>query len=223
MLNTNVYRGLLTVLSVTAFAVIAFFITQGSTLAFDSAVQQGIFSMRSDWLTPVMQFITFSGNWQPIAAVCAVLLLLPQTRRAYGLPLTFSAVLSVAFHETLKFIFQRPRPDLSMRLIQETGFSFPSGHTLTSLVFWGSAIMLIRFYSKPSGDRNAHFPHLKSRPAVNLTTGLLGFYIFLIGFSRLYLGVHYPTDVIGSWCLGTCILTGLYSTHFTSFPPEPRV
>ncbi|WP_130863077.1 phosphatase PAP2 family protein [Bacilliculturomica massiliensis] len=215
MINTNILKGLLTVLCAGGFAVLAYFVTQGAVPAFDTAVQSAVFSLRNDWLTALLKPLTLSGNWQPVTVLCAVLLAAPQTRKHYGLPLSAAALSSVLFYETLKFVFQRSRPDPAFYLINESGFSFPSGHALTSLVLWGTLIMLIRAYARVprlSSEDEYDFPRLTKPSAVNLLTGLLCVYIILMAFSRIYVGVHYPTDVLGSWCLGGCMLIAIHSS-----------
>lgn len=89
---------------------------------------------------------------------------------------------------SLKELFERDRPNL----IQEydgTGYSFPSGHSTGPMVFYGFIIYLII---------RSRFP-LVAKWIVGIVLGLL---IFLIGFSRIYLGVHYASDVIGGFLLG---------------------
>lgn len=226
MYNKNLFIGLLTALCVGGFIVIAFFVTQGTALAFDIVIQEAVFSMRSHWLTLFLVSITYSGNWQMVTLICAGLLLLPQTRQHYGLPMTASALLSVSLYQVLKFIFQRPRPDVALQLIDESGFSFPSGHTLASLVFWGMAILLIRTYAAvpySPYEEEYDFPHFTKKSVVNLITIILAVYIFLIAFSRIYVGVHYPTDIIAGWCLGICLLTGLYSSYMPALLPRGRL
>lgn len=223
MCHSNTSKGLLTALGLAGFAVISYFITQGAVLPLDTSVQEAVFSMRSQWITALLIPLTYSGNWQTVAVVCGLLLLLPPTRKHYGVPMTVSALLSVSFYETLKFIFQRPRPDFVNFLIPQGGFSFPSGHALTGLVVWGTALLLIRRYSRlpRSGyEEKYDFPHVTNGTAVSIITILLCAYILLMGFSRVYLGVHYPTDILASWCLGLCMLTALESSYFCDILEE---
>lgn len=88
----------------------------------------------------------------------------------------------------LKLAFQRVRPTLP-HLVVETSFSFPSGHATTSMILWGTLIFLLPLRIKPK--------------SLALTLQIaLGCLIFLIGISRIYLGVHFPTDILGGYCLG---------------------
>ena len=225
MINTNILKGLLTVLCAGGFAVLAYFVTQGAVPAFDTAVQSAVFALRDDWLTALLKPLTLSGNWQPVTVLCAALLAAPKTRKHYGLPLSAAALSSVGFYEMLKFVFQRSRPDPSFFLISEGGYSFPSGHALTSLVVWGTLIMLVRAYARVprlSSEEEYDFPHLTKPLTVNVLTGLLCVYIILMAFSRIYVGVHYPTDVLGSWCLGGCMLIAIHSSLVPALAPHRR-
>lgn len=225
MFHSNIAKCLLTALCVTGFVIIAYFVTQGAALSFDTTVQTTVFSLRTEWLTKFLIPLTYSGNWQFVVTICVALLIIPQTRRPYGVPMTVSAVLSVSFYEMLKFVFERPRPDIAMRLIDEVGYSFPSGHTLTSLIFWGTAIFLFRSYARipeTIHEEGFDFPRITKKSTVNLLTLVIGAYILLMGFSRIYVGVHFATDVVGSWCLGICILTVLHTSYFPSLLPKHR-
>ena len=82
---------------------------------------------------------------------------------------------------------------MDMFLIEQGGYSFPSGHSLTGLVFYGFAIFLIR----------KKFP---GRKLTKVLTFILASLIFLLGLSRLYLGVHYVTDVLSGWAFGGILL-----------------
>lgn len=177
------------------FSVIAYFVTLDASLAFDAFLQKVVFSMRSETLTSFFSVLTRTGDWQAVLTICVVLLALPKTRVHFGIPMSFAATTSLTFYSILKYIFQRPRPDVAFHLIEQGGFSFPSGHTLTSLVFYGTAILLLNQYY---GFQNK---------AVRFAHAFCAIYIFLIGFSRIYIGVHYPTDVLASWFLGTLLLT----------------
>ncbi len=186
---------LILTLCLLGFSIIAYFVTLDASLLFDSYLQNMIFSMRSETLNAFFAVLTRTGDWQAILSLCVVLLLLPKTRERFGIPLSFSALSSLSLYSILKYIFQRPRPMSSLHLIEQGGFSFPSGHALTSLIFYGTFLLLLHRYY---GSKNK---------GVWLASIFCTVYIFLIAFSRVYLGVHYPTDILGSWFLGILILS----------------
>ena len=93
---------------------------------------------------------------------------------------------------SLKHLYQRPRPDI-LHLVEEKGFSFPSGHSLAVTLLIGSLIIIV-------GQR------VKDRTVKLILQILLGIYLVSVIISRVYLGVHYPSDVLASLCLGLGIL-----------------
>ena len=136
--------------------------------------------LRTDMLTPFMKSVTFLGNGGWFWILCAVVLLaIPKTRKT-----GYAAVLSLIFgvivtNLLLKNIVARPRPFAEIEALipliaKPTDFSFPSGHTTASFAV---ALVMLRMLPKKIGI-----------PAVVLAA--------LVAFSRLYLGVHYPTDVL---------------------------
>lgn len=175
------------------FAAISYFVMTQNTLAFDTIVREYIYGLRSDGLTAFFRTITYFGNKQTITLICCAFLLIPKVRVSFGLPMSVTAILAVSIQSVLKTAIHRQRPDLSLHLIEQGGYSFPSGHSFSILIFYGLFIFLCR-------------RSIKDKRIANLVTILLSCLIFLIGFSRIYLGVHYPTDVIGGWVLGFSLL-----------------
>ncbi len=106
--------------------------------------------------------------------------------------------LAGALNQLLKFIIQRPRP-VGYRIVEEKGFSFPSGHSMASTAFYGFLIYLV--YKKVKNK------YLKIGLIIFLT-----FLIFSIGVSRIYLGVHYTSDVLAGFCISIS-----YLIIFTSY------
>lgn len=108
-------------------------------------------------------------------------------------------------NQVIKFFFQRERPDNVEHLITQGGYSFPSGHAMGSVIVYGALLFLIiRTYSNWK----------VILPVTLVIVPLIG----LIGYSRIYLGVHYPSDVIGGYSLGLAILSlslGIYSLFLT--------
>lgn len=186
-------RWLIAGVGLAAFLIITYFVMTGRELAFDTVIREAFYSARSEGLNSVVTVLTHIGDTRSIVILCLILLILPQTRKAYGLPVSMGAIAASSLNHFLKSIFQRPRPDVSLHLIDQGGWSFPSGHSITSMVVFGLLIWLVR--------RN-----VKNKKAANVLTVLLAIPWLGIGLSRIYVGVHYPTDVLGGWCLGLVIL-----------------
>ena len=102
--------------------------------------------------------------------------------------LTLAGILIVTF----KNIYQRPRPEI-LHLVEEKGFSFPSGHSLAVTLMVGSLIVILS-------------QRIKNTVWRKIIQILLSLYIFSVLVSRIYLGVHYPSDVIASLCVGLGVL-----------------
>lgn len=108
-------------------------------------------------------------------------------------------------NQLFKFIFQRPRPSNIEHLVVQHGYSFPSGHAMGSVITYGALLfIIIRTYS------TWKVPLISALVLVPL--------IALIGISRIYVGVHYPSDVIGGFSMGLAVLSfslGIYSLFLT--------
>jgi undecaprenyl-diphosphatase len=101
-----------------------------------------------------------------------------------------------AINQVLKRVFRRKRPTLRLRRAHATGYSYPSGHAMTTLAAYGTLAFLI-------GRHGSLTKHPQAELAWVPALALCG----LVGWSRVYLEVHYPTDVIGGWAVGTIWLT----------------
>lgn len=184
------------------FALLAALMSTGNLQWFDDPVREWIYSIRTPGLTAVLKVITYLGNWQTITLLCIALLLFPKTRLRYGVPVSAGAIFVTAFNKLVKHIFERPRPEESLHLIAEGGYSFTSGHSITSMVVFGLLIYLVRKY-------------VRNRKAANLLTVVLAIPWIFIGLSRIYMGVHYPSDVLAGWALGAVVLMVIISIEET--------
>lgn len=191
-------KGLIMAAGFLVFFLMAYLITTDQPPAFDTSIREWVYSIRNPALTAVLKVITYMGNWQTITLLCIVLLLIPKTRFQYGVPVSISAIFITLLNKVIKMIFQRPRPDEAFRLIQEGGYSFTSGHSITSMVVFGLLIYLVRKY-------------VKDRKKADILTVFLGIPWIFIGLSRIYMGVHYPSDVLAGWALGAAILVIIIS------------
>lgn len=166
-------------------------ITNNLTL-FDDKIYQFIISFQNDTLTNIMKVITSLANPLTIVSLCLISLLSLIWKYKASIYLIIVTIISTVFNFLTKNIVLRTRPD-HLRLIEETGYSFPSGHAMGSIAFYGFIIFLL---SKSKINKN-----LKIFLSV-----IIGLTIFLIGISRIYVGVHYPSDIIGGFLLGYIIL-----------------
>ena len=169
------------------------------------AYQFFVVRLRRDWLTPIMQ--SFTSLSAPV--VLAVMLIIVAAFAPGRMPGRFAAanlVGIVALNFALKEIVQRPRPE-GFRLIAETGYSFPSGHSMVAVAFYGFLIWLILRYEE---DRLQRW----------IWSLALFFVVIMIGVSRVYLGVHYFSDVVAGYCVAAVWLVIFTRIIVPAFQPE---
>ena len=142
-------------------------------------------------ITPIAIVITSIGGAIVIAALAIDVLILVKNRKI-SFSIILNLVIATILNIILKNIVQRPRPD-EYRLITETGYSFPSGHSMVSMAFYGYFIYLT-------------FKYLKNKKLKVLLITFLSILIILIGITRIYLGVHYTSDVIAGFLISICYL-----------------
>jgi undecaprenyl-diphosphatase len=139
----------------------------------------------------VMQGLSTVGNWQyeaPFVAIVAAVLW-RSGHRWRGLRFVIFGAVGEIFYILTKLLMQRPRPTVVSHLSGAGGFSFPSGHAMLAPILWGVGLWLL-------GD-------LTGSRAGRIACMTLAVIIALgIAVSRVYLGVHYPTDVVGGLALG---------------------
>lgn len=178
------------------FAAMLCLVLTGSALRIDDPVREALYGIRCGALTAVMKAVTYIGNWQSVTAICLVLLIIKRTRLTYGLPLSAGALFVTLLNKLIKHVVARPRPEDVTHLVEEGGFSFASGHSVASMLVFSLLIYLIR-------------KNFKNRTAANVLTVVLAVPMFAVGISRVYLGVHFPTDVIAGWCLGIAVTAAI--------------
>lgn len=139
-----------------------------------------------DSLTPVVKLITWFGSATCIVPLTVILFILIKNRKT-GLVIGINLVIVTLLNQLLKFILQRPRPT-DFRIIDEAGYSFPSGHSMVSMAFYGFLIYLI-------------YKNVKNKYLKVVLISSLSLLIVMIGISRIYLGVHYTSDVLAGFLL----------------------
>ncbi len=150
-----------------------------------------ILNLRSEPVTAIMKVITNLSSAYVLIAITIGILLFVKNKKV-GLCVASNLVITTLLNQLLKYIIQRPRPD-GYRLIAESGYSFPSGHSMVSMAFYGLIIYLI-------------WKMVKNKKIKYISCGILGLLIPMIGFSRIYLGVHYASDVIGGFAISIVYL-----------------
>lgn len=145
----------------------------------------------SDFITPIAKIITQFGG-VIILVTTSILSLIVIKNKKIGIAICSNLGIISLLNWVLKIIVQRPRPN-EFRLIDESGYSFPSGHSMVSMAFYGFIMYLI--YKKVENKY--------------LRWGLiafLGILIISIGISRIYLGVHYTSDVLAGFLISIAYL-----------------
>ncbi len=173
-----------------SFILISNEMSNNKLVYFDNGVIAAVQSHISPALTNVMLTFTFLGSvkWLTIAVLAGTLFLFIKRKWALGLFFLLSSGVGSLFNVLLKNIFKRQRPDIH-RLITENSYSFPSGHSMGAFIFYGAIAYII-----------LHYAHKKAAKTFGIV--LMAVFILLIGTSRVYLGVHYPSDVIGGYSAG---------------------
>lgn len=160
-------------------------------VTFDANVYNTISLVKNDFMTNVFKGITEFGSAKVLILIALTSLVVVKNKKI-GTAISLNLASIGLLNYILKNIIQRPRPE-GFRLVEETGFSFPSGHSMASMAFYGLIIYFV-------------FKNVKNK-AVRITacTGL-SILIVLIGMSRIYLGVHYASDVMAGFLVSIVYL-----------------
>lgn len=173
------------------FLMITIFVLTNSITYVDEYLYSGIMGVRSNLFDWIFKTITITGNTIPVLCIVVVCLLQLKDKLERN-TLGLAVVTTVLTNQALKYTIQRARPD-HVRLITQGGYSYPSGHAMISIALYGYLIYYV-------------MNHVKNKYwKVTLMT-LFILLIIGIGCSRIYLGVHYPSDVIGGYSLALVIL-----------------
>ena len=151
----------------------------------------------SDFATPIAKLITNFGGAIFLIVLTIVLFILIKNKKI-GISIFSNLVIITILNQLLKRILQRPRPT-EYRIIEETGYSFPSGHSMVSMAFYGYLIYLI-------------YKYVKNKYIKWISIAFLSVLICSIGVSRIYLGVHYTSDVLGGFLVSISYLILFIST-----------
>ena len=149
-----------------------------------------LMSFRCEFLDNYFTGVTRFGDVGMVMFILLLFLIIFKDRR--GIFLNISAIASVGINYVLKLIIRRDRPN-GLRLVKQGGFSFPSGHTMISVCVYGYLLYIVK-----SSVKNKFLRYFLSI--------LLVILILSIGISRVYVGVHYFSDVLAGYLLASVIL-----------------
>lgn len=174
------------------FTFLTFFVVSGKTDLIDESFFNKVIKIENNFITGFLYVITSLASTIGVIVLLGVSALIFLKKKAFS---DFKYVIAnvsigVILMQVLKLIIKRSRP--SWKWIVQAGFSYPSGHTISAVLLYGTLSLLI--YKKVNG---------KVRKPL-----LIGFTLMIIltGFSRIYFGAHYLSDVLASFILGSVIL-----------------
>lgn len=174
------------------FIALTVFVVGDKTIGLDEGVFNRLSALKTDSLTKFLYVITTLASTAGIVVLLVFTMVLFLRKKALSdfKYVVGNVALAVVLMQTLKLIIKRVRP--AWKWIVQDGFSYPSGHTISAFVFYGTLILLVN--KKVKGKLR--------KPLISL----LSLMIILTGISRVYFGVHYLTDVLASVILGSIIL-----------------
>lgn len=184
------------VIAILIFSLLAYFVLKGKTGEFDSFIYKIVTFNKTDFISDFYKFITNFASGIMVGIISLVFLIIFKNKR-YGGFIFLNVFNIFVLNFVLKLLFMRDRP-YELMIIDEVGYSFPSGHAMAAFGFYGFIIYLLW-----------HFNLAKS--AKIIFSVLLGALIILIGVSRIYLGVHYASDVLAGYMVSLAYLI-LYIT-----------
>ena len=174
------------------FVILTMFVVSGNADIIDEKVFNSIILIKNKPLSVFLRIITNIGSTVGVIALLGVTAYIFMKKKIFSdfKYVIINVGLGVILMKTIKDIVKRVRP--AWKWITQGGFSFPSGHTISALLLYGTLLLLV--YKKVKGKYR--------KPLIIFFTVM----IILIGFSRIYFGVHYLSDVIGGYILGLAIL-----------------
>lgn len=163
----------------------------------DAPIMLAIHQYSQPWVDTLFIGITNSaGKYLPLVVLAAVIFLWMRHKKLETISLVTSLTGAVTINAALKLIFSRPRPAVFPPITVENSFSFPSGHTMAAIAFYGFlAILLWQWHQRA-------------------WVIVFGGWVLLVAFSRVYLGVHYPSDVLGALAVGALWLIAIEFFYF---------
>jgi undecaprenyl-diphosphatase len=178
------------------FVLLAIFVKAGMMIHFEGwAYNEAIEKMTPRW-TAIVKFITHMGDTAFVLIFCLMLIAIKRSRKTIAFPVSLAVIVSTLLNLLMKNLFSRQRPDI-LRLINETSYSFPSGHAMINATLYTMLVLLAFWF-------------LRNRLVKTLLAVFCIVLIIAIGYSRIYLGVHFIDDVLGGWLIGFNVSIRVY-------------
>jgi undecaprenyl-diphosphatase len=181
------------------------------TWRFDRAVHAWVGDGRRPALNLLLGAATWAGGTAGLTTLVGLVaaVLLAHRERTAALFLVVTSGAGALLNVGLKLVFGRARPDLALAIAEADGYSFPSGHAMGSFVIYGAVAYLVLRQRAPWAVRSAGL-------ALAITV------VLLVGLSRVYLGVHWASDIAGGWSAGAVWLAAAVTTHELLILRAPR-
>jgi membrane-associated phospholipid phosphatase len=182
-----------------AFGILTWSVLAGRGLAgFDQDVERAVAGHRVGWATTALKMLTGLGSsavlW-PVIGVMALLLLARGRRWREAVFLISALAGSVLLSDVLKRLVDRPRPPASVRLVHVTGTAYPSGHVMDATAAYAALVLVLSVGWS-----------MKARSILFSSAALV---VLVVGWSQIYLGTHWLTDVLGGYALGELLVVVL--------------
>lgn len=181
---------LIPLIGIVLFIILTILVEYNLTTTLDDTIYNILILNRSEILDNFYKIITKLGNELTVITITLILFVIMSNDNKY---LLLNNVVSTGIiNQVLKRIIKRPRP-LHLKLIKQGGFSFPSGHAMISIGLYGILIYIIH-------------NNIKNKKIKVILEVILSLIIILIGMSRIYVGVHYPSDIIAGYCIAIALI-----------------
>lgn len=187
----NKYKWIIFAMVSIIFIAIAEDVFEKEIFAFDGIIYNFLLNHRNNILNNFFKIMTNFGSAEfliPLTILCIICI----KNKKYKIMLPVNLIVIASLNIILKNVFVRQRPN-ELRLIEETGYGFPSGHAMASTAVYGLLLYIV-------------FREVKNKKIRNIACILLAILIFIIDMSRIYVGVHYASDVIAGTCLSIAYL-----------------
>ncbi|RAP73705.1 phosphatase PAP2 family protein [Paenibacillus montanisoli] len=184
---------ILLILAIAGFQGLSMLVSHNQLKRFDEAIISAVQGQENDTLTAIAKVLSKIGSssiFIPAVLVIAIILFIVLKHRKELVLLLGGLLGSTLLNSLLKSIYHRARPDIH-RIVEQQGFSYPSGHSMSSFTFYFLITYLLW----------RHIPRRSWRIALLLFSAAM---IIGIGLSRIYLGVHYPSDILAGYWVSAC-------------------